>query len=154
MTSALRHTVNTSAEADIFGHLAACDEAFVPPLRERVDLAAYAQKLAQRALRVEAWKGKRLVGLVAAYLDADRTTCFVSNVSVLPAFSRHGIARGLLERLVAQTDRCDLRLEVSRRNTAALALYDRLGFVVGAETGDTLTLVRSRTSSRAPPQSP
>lgn len=51
-------------------------------------------------------------------------------LAVDPAFRRHGIARGLLDRwLVTLRDTTDTAfLEVAADNTGAIALYEKLGF--------------------------
>ena len=48
--------MNTASEVQIVDHLARCDADFIPPLANRVDLAAYAQKIVDRATRFEAWR--------------------------------------------------------------------------------------------------
>jgi ribosomal-protein-alanine N-acetyltransferase len=70
-----------------------------------------------------------LVGyaVVSRYVDA----WHVMNVAVAPAYRRRGIARVLLERLFEVTGDDPRRghtLEVRVSNTAAIALYERLGF--------------------------
>ena len=92
----------------------------------------YAEKLSARAYRWEAWEGNSLVGLVAAYLDgSEENAAFISNVSVLPAFARRGIAKELLEKCEAtakQHGRSRLQLEVDRANSTARQLYAQLAF--------------------------
>lgn len=70
-----------------------------------------------------------LVGyaVVSRYVDA----WHVMNVAVAPAYRRRGIARVLLERLFEVTDDGSRRghtLEVRVSNTAAIRLYEQLGF--------------------------
>lgn len=139
MSGRLRYASGTASERAIREHLIACSHAFIPPLQDRVDVAGYARKLAQRAICVEAWQGEVLAGLVAAYVDEAGDTCFVTNVSVLPSFAGMGVATRLLQRLLrerAGTRVSRVRLEVAKRNGPAVRLYGKLGFTVSEEAGD------------------
>ena len=75
---------NRASAAEIDAHLRACDDSFAPALSRRVDIDAYASKIAARAERFEAWANDRLVGLLAAYCnDPERRVAFVTSVSVM-----------------------------------------------------------------------
>ena len=78
-----------------------------------------------------------LVGYVVALVMADEGE--IADVAVLPAARRRGIARVLLERMMADAVDAGVRalfLEVRESNVAARALYDALGFVqVGRRVG-------------------
>lgn len=116
----------------IAGHLRLCDGQFTPSLSSRVDIAEYAGRLAAKSLRFEAWSQDDLVGLVAAYADdPEDHTAFITNVSVLGAWTRRGIGRRLLENCISHVRRQGrhaLRLEVSYGQSAAIRLYESLGF--------------------------
>lgn len=141
----VRFDRNLSSAEDIRRHLTACSPSFVPPLDSRVAIPDYAAKLALRAERFEAWTDDRVVGLVALYCPRvprpESGDAFVSNVSVLPAFTRGGIARHLLLEAIAYARRCSggIVLEVDHR-AAALRLYRACDFVTVASHGGTLTL--------------
>jgi ribosomal protein S18 acetylase RimI-like enzyme len=121
-------------------HLRACDPDFVRALERRVDLTSYAQKLASRAVTLEAWQGERLVGLVAVYLnDPAGRRGYVSSVSVLPGWAGRGIARSLMERCLKEARRLgyeELSLEVDPQNARATRLYAALGFLPCAPRGE------------------
>lgn len=138
--AALQFSRNQSDADAIARHLEACSNSFVPPLHGRVAIPAYADKLARRAERFEAWQGDRLVGLVAIYCP-DGGEAFVSNVSVLPEAARQGIGRRLVADAIVYARRCAvaMTLQVDCR-APALALYRSAGFVPMGEDGDTLTL--------------
>lgn len=56
----------------------------------------------------------------------------VTNIAVLPAFRRHGAGRAITEALIKycrEKSAVTLTLEVRASNTAAIALYQGLGFV-------------------------
>jgi GNAT superfamily N-acetyltransferase len=133
MSKVISFSVNTAMSVQIAGHLRLCDAMFVPPLSERLDIDQYAEKLAARAVRFEAWSESALVGLVAVYCnDACIRTAFVSSVSVLPAMRAHGIGSKLMSECINYVRRVDywrIELEVDVRNGKALSLYTRCGFV-------------------------
>lgn len=133
----MKEAQDTADAEAVLAHLRACDARFVPPLSGRVDLPAYAAKIAKHARRFEAWSGAELVALVALYdNDGTRETGFVTSVSVLPGWSGRGLARRLLAQAIAHAQAAGLRrvaLDVAAANTAALALYRTLGFRTEAE---------------------
>jgi ribosomal protein S18 acetylase RimI-like enzyme len=122
----------STTEVEILAHLMRCDHDFSPPLHTWVDVPEYSTKIAARAIRFEAWQGETLVGLAAVYLnDRETRSGFITNVSVLREFTRRGIGARLvtdaLEYARAQGfDR--VSLEVSHNNSAAIRLYEKLGF--------------------------
>jgi ribosomal protein S18 acetylase RimI-like enzyme len=140
----LRLGVNDSHADEIAEHLRSCDEAFVPALGTRVDVDAYARKLAERAERFEAWRDERLVGLVAVYFDTGAgKSAFVTNVSVVPDLRRFGIAERLLHAALDAARRSGLlhvALEVDARNEAAVKLYERAQFTIDGTNGSNLRL--------------
>lgn len=149
----MRITINASARDDVRTHLSRCDSQFLPPLSERVDVAAYATKIRANALTIEAWAGTELVGLVAAYIDALHASCFVTSVSVLADWGGRGIATALLEELVSQTERSRVKsvtLEVSKRSATALALYRKFGFEHVGEHGDLAVMQLKRMRGEHP----
>ncbi|MCW5656407.1 MAG: GNAT family N-acetyltransferase [Burkholderiaceae bacterium] len=129
----VRFCVDEASAAQVEQHLRQCDSRFVPPLTQRIDLGAYAEKIRDHATRFEAWADGVLVGLVAVYLnDRAAGVAHVTNVSVLPHWARRGIASDLLQRGLARA--AELRfeqvtLEVSPLNADAVRLYKRFGFI-------------------------
>lgn len=137
MNSAFRFSLNEAGEDDIVGHLALCDANFIPPLSRRVDLRVYARKIVDRAFRFEAWAAGQLIGLVAVYgNDPAHRNAFVTSVSVLPEWQGRGIAVHLLGDCIRQVRALGfggIELEVDRRNTKAIGLYERQGFKTTGE---------------------
>jgi ribosomal protein S18 acetylase RimI-like enzyme len=123
---------NRASVAAIRSHLADCDAGFVPRLSSRVDLDAYARKIADHAERIEAWSSGRLIGLIAVYCnDAASGHAYVTSMSVLPSHQGLGIASGLLQRCLEHVRQCGFQcvdLELDARNLAAGRLYRRHGF--------------------------
>lgn len=141
-------TVNRAPADEIARHLRECSDSFAPPLAGRVDIAAYAEKIASKAVRFEAWDAQLgLVGLVAVY-DNPGLDVFVTNVSVAPLCRGTGLAQRLLQGCF---DRMDIprarryRLEVNQRSEAAVRLYTRMGFVPASKTGELISMERPAT---------
>jgi len=139
--------LDSAGASELLAHLHAVDASFQPPLSSRVDLAAYADKLAAQARRVEAWQDDVLVGLIALYANDLVQGGFITNVSVLPGHQGQGIAGELLVHalaLAAELHLPRLRLEVHADNAAALALYRRHGFRPEASAAGSATLFLQR----------
>lgn len=84
MSKSIEYCLNKASESEIAGHLKQCDADFVPPLSSRVEIKDYAQKIANKATRFEAWSDGTMVGLVAAYYnDHENRLVYITSVSVL-----------------------------------------------------------------------
>lgn len=133
------YRVDLSDAAAVLWHLTGCAASFHPPLAARVDLAAYARKLTQNAVRFEAWGNGQLIGLVAVYCNApDRCTAFVSSVSVLPNHTKQGIARHLMQMAIDHVRSLGftkMSLTVDPGATSGVGLYSGLGFRTDAGAG-------------------
>ena len=122
---------NLSGPAAILAHLRRCDDDFAVPLSHRVALEEYAAKLARRAERCEAWDGHLLVGLVAMYTTSTSGGCFISNVSVDPAYRQRGLGSLLLSNSIEAAQGLGatrLELEVDEESQGAQRLYSTMGF--------------------------
>ena len=135
MTAAVEYLSNKATEAETADHLSRCDADFVPPLSGRVEISDYAQKIASKAMRFEAWSGGTLVGLVAAYCnDQKKRIAYITSVSVLREWTGKGIAANLMKQCIEHAETSGMRqisLEVASDNTPAIKLYEKSGFVVG-----------------------
>ncbi len=69
-------------------------------------------------------------GTVAGYVGSQTVLgeADMMNLAVAEPFRRRGIARALVEELMRQLPAYQLTLEVRASNTAAIALYDSMGF--------------------------
>jgi ribosomal protein S18 acetylase RimI-like enzyme len=129
--SSLEYRRDTATTDHIHAHLTRCDADFTPPLSARLDLGAYAAKLAERAARFEAWDGGQLVGLVAAYVTPGAPEAFISNVSVVSELRGQGVAAALVADCIDRARRsgaATLTLEVATADRAAGRFYEKLGF--------------------------
>lgn len=135
MQTSVEYHLNKATVPVIIEYLLHCDDYFIPPLSQRVKIDNYARKMANKAMRFEAWSNDRLIGFVAAYCnDKENRIAFITTVSVLKARMDEGIASNLLEKCIdyANTSGMEkISLEVACNNTAAIKLYEKNGFVMG-----------------------
>ena len=135
MSVAVEYQVNKASEAEIADHLRCCDANFVPILSQRVDLLSYAQKIANKATRFEAWANHILVGLVAGYCNDQETHVgYITSVSVMTDWTGSGIAAKLIDQCVAHAKITGMQLivlEVAPDNVPAIKLYEKSGFIAG-----------------------
>lgn len=135
------YSIGRASEREVSTHLFRCDDAFIPSLSSRVDIADYARKIVDNAQTFEAWVNDELVGLVAVYCNAsDRHTAFITSVSVLYGWQGKGIAGQLMAQCFDHLQALDLacsELEVGTDNEAALYLYKKLGFTIICKNGNT-----------------
>ena len=144
MNEELELCMNQASIAQIAEHLRACNDTFVPQLSERVEIDAYAQKIANNAVCFEALADGVLVGLVAAYCnDSEGRVVFITSVSVLPRWQGRGVASKLVERCVGHARGlgfAHIELEVDQRNTPAVRLYLKHGFSTKKGKGESSTM--------------
>jgi ribosomal protein S18 acetylase RimI-like enzyme len=133
------YKTNQAKDSNILKHLKSCNDHFVPPLDQKVNIKDYSQKLFENANTFEAWYENDLIGLVAAYSDGIKKRMFITNVSVTEQFSNQGIASALLEICVQYTQDKQLQeiiLEVNQKNKKAIRLYAKLNFEeIGLDNG-------------------
>jgi ribosomal-protein-alanine N-acetyltransferase len=144
MSSAVVFRDDAASAAQIAALLRRCDSAFIPPLSTRVDVDAYADKIAAHALRLEAWHDTEPVALLAMYCnDIASGTAYITSVSVAPGHARQGIASALLteaRRRAAGLGMRRLALEVDGNNHAALRLYEQQGYTAAAPSGPAMLM--------------
>ena len=99
-----------------------------------------------------------VVGYVCVWEIADEV--HLTNIAVHPAHRRRGIARGMLDLLLAESRARDLRLvvlEVRPSNQEAIALYESFGFRVTGrrrgyyyDTGEDALVMETRLVAASP----
>ena len=138
--STIQFSIGTASLSQIERHLKLCSADFIPPLADRVQLDSYSKKLFSKSTTFEAWRDKRLVGLLAAYMNENGRSAFISSVSVLPSFRSQGIANRLLDQCHLEA-KCrglqTIALEVSKTNTPAILLYKKHGYALVAKDPST-----------------
>ena len=146
--------IRNHATPDVLeAHLRECDAGFNPPLSHRVDIAAYAERIHANAERFEAWIDNHLVGMVAAYVNLQDRSGFITNVSVIADAREKGIAFALCSQYLQYAQEQKLKsiaLEVGKDNAAAVRLYEKLGFTMQSARDVTLTLQLNLTSGSRP----
>lgn len=130
--------INQATQAQIAELLIRCDADFVPQLSSRVAIPIYAEKITTNAARFEAWANSTLCGLVAAYCnDSERSSAYVTNVSVLHEYQGKGIASLLMAQFIKYVKDLGFKvveLEVDKKNVRAIGLYEKIGFAIQGES--------------------
>ena len=141
----INYNTKTALVEDIYSHLKECNYNFIPPLDEKVNIMNYSKKIYEKAITFEAWDEKILIGLIATYLnDAENKMAFITNVSTIKEYMGKGIANELMKMCISYSKSHnfnEINLEVSSKNTDALNLYKKYGFVKNKEE-DSITFMR------------
>ena len=135
----IQYAINHSTQHDVEQHLLTCDESFPNRLSSRVDIPSYASKLAEKAIRFEAWDDEALVGLIACYNNTENRSVYITSVSTLENYHGKGIAQELLNQVIQHTNTLQykkIELEVHAVNYKAIALYTKNGFEETNIAGD------------------
>lgn len=144
MSTSVEYVFNKSSAAKIAEYLLKCDVNFVPPLSSRVELNEYAVKIANNAVRFEAWSDGTMVGLVAVYCNDQETgIAYVTSVSVLASWTNKGIAACLMKQCIEHATSSGVRqisLEVASDNMPAIRLYEKIGFAVNQVNAPFVTM--------------
>jgi [ribosomal protein S18]-alanine N-acetyltransferase len=122
-----------AADADLEPILALEANAFTNPWPREMLARELAESPASR-MYVLSTPERAAAGFCLCWLVIDEL--HINTVAVDGALRRQGLATRLIRHVIADAVRCGARratLEVRRSNTAARALYERLGFVVCAE---------------------
>ncbi len=145
MSGVIQFFINKASATDILSHLLACDSHFVASLTARVDLKEYAKKIFVNAERFEAWSGETLVGMVAVYCNERKNRAsHITSVSVLNNYRGKGVADQLMGQAIEHVKKVGMQsisLEVESGNPAAIALYEKCGFVVSV-VGEPLIIMK------------
>ncbi len=140
----INYKTKTALTEEIYSHLKECNENFIPPLEEKVNIMNYSKKIFENAITFEAWNEKILVGLIAAYLnDTENKSGFITNVSTIKSYMGKGIANELMKMCINYSKNYnfkEINLEVSSKNADALNLYLKYGFVKNKEE-DSITFM-------------
>lgn len=106
---------------------------FMSKLASRVDLASYARKLHTKADSIVACLNEEQAGYLAVYAtNADSESAFISHIGVRKDLRGAGVATELIkvaEYLALQVQLSSLVLEVCCSNSAAVAFYEKCGFL-------------------------
>lgn len=130
--NSIKYQIGKAGKQDIIEHLEKCDQNFSPQLSSYVNINEYSQKIFSNAVTFEAWENDKLIGLVAAYLNDQKSyEGFITNVSVFNNHARKGIAKQLLLNCEEYANKVGfkyLSLDV-HPGTNAFFLYTKIGFI-------------------------
>lgn len=135
--------INISTKDQIFTHLKACDTLFVPNLSSYVDIESYSEKLFEKAVRIEYFKGNELLALLAFYVNFNNNFCFITNVSVDDKLKGKKIGNALLlhlDQYCIENNIKKIQLEVRKENNKAINFYKKHSFALLKENIDNFEL--------------
>lgn len=141
------YKISSASLENIRDHLLLCEGVFNIPLSARVNVDSYAQKLFTKAITFEAWKNVELIGLVATYCNSPgMDSAFITNVSVEPRWQGNGIATQLMVnclRHISEMGFKKIEMEVDLRNSRAIFLYSKIGFMVSKSSGNSQLMTKN-----------
>jgi ribosomal protein S18 acetylase RimI-like enzyme len=146
MSEYVDYRVNQANAFQISQHLRGCDTNFIQTLNNRVSIDDYSKKIAERAVRFEAWVEGALVGLVAMYCnDQERHFTYITSVSMSRGWQAKGIASVLMSRCIkyaADLGGLQIGLEVRQENAVAVNFYRKFGFEIDESDGPVNRMTR------------
>jgi ribosomal protein S18 acetylase RimI-like enzyme len=138
--------LNTSSIEQISTHLKACDALFVPKLSSYVTIESYAEKLFDKAERIECFEGNELLALLAFYVNLAANFCFITNVSVVEKWRGKKIGDYLLfelDKYCLENNIRQIQLEVRKENSKAISFYKKHNFAFLKENVDNFELQKT-----------
>jgi ribosomal-protein-alanine N-acetyltransferase len=151
----IKFRAKTASENEILNHLSECNNSFVPPLSNKVDLISYSKKIVEKAITFEAWHEDKLAGLIAAYFnDSEKRTGYITNMSIVPEFTGRGIGSELLLNCInyaVKEDYYEISLEVNKLNVKAVSFYKKQNFVQMDERDDNIIMKWNKQSKANSP---
>ena len=141
--SELIYHQKTAKLIDIENHLLSCDALFTPKLSSYVNIHAYSSKITEKAITLEAWHQKKLIGLIAVYCNKN-AEAFITNVSITKTFTGKGIAQKLLIQCIENAKTYNttrISLEVHKDNANALSFYKKFGFEIKEQNSKTVNML-------------
>ena len=140
------YKINKAKNKDVLEHLIDCNDLFIPPLNQGVEIKIYAQKISTKAETFEAWHKSKLIGLIAAYCnDTPNKRVYITNVSVMKNFSNKGIASKLLEMCIEHAKSIrfnEITLKVNSQSEDAKRLYKKYNFQETGMDGEFISMRR------------
>lgn len=120
---------------DLTTYLSKEQNQFPLPLGNRTNLEEYAQKLGQKGEVVLAYDGKEIKGIIGGYCnDYVNRFGYISVLVVTSKYRGQGLGKVLLEHFIFLCESKSMKtikVLTNAKNTAAIGLYKRFGFVQG-----------------------
>lgn len=129
---------------EIQAHLLNLGPKFLDNLEKKTDVWKYSLKLASKSKINTINIDEKIAALLAYYHNDETKTIFISHIGVLPDWRKYGFASELISEIFKKYPDLRIRLEVSRENFPAIALYEKLGFRIYETIGSTTYLERSK----------
>ncbi|MBQ7365822.1 MAG: pyridoxal-phosphate dependent enzyme [Spirochaetaceae bacterium] len=108
-------------------------------LSVRVDLERYAKKILDNGIVLGIEEDGKLCAAALFYCNDETTrTAYLSLIGVLPYYCKQGYANQLLDETIAYSRKCGMlnySLDVDVRNTKAISLYSKKGFIIEKNQG-------------------
>lgn len=127
------YKINESSLNDIIEHLTKSSDYFIPKLKTYVNIEDYSTKIFSKGVRFESYHNNTLVGLLVLYVNEDKKTTFITNVSVYEEYQKMGIAKNLLNNcktFILEKNYNEIILEVFKNNVKALNFYKKNKFKI------------------------
>jgi len=144
-TKSISQAINRANRDDINVHLVKCNNDFVIPLSERVNIEEYSALLESNSVTFEAWHANELIGLIAVYYNEHiLSQAFITNVSIIKKHSGFGIASTLLKKCIEYSKKNNVRqmkLDVHKNSHAAIQLYIKHKFEIHERNNDEVTMI-------------
>jgi ribosomal protein S18 acetylase RimI-like enzyme len=135
--------INQPSE-EVYNYLNANSHVFIPSLVPRVDVMAFAQKIAVHAQQFWLFNSEKVSGFAACYFnDPAKMKGFITSISVTEETKGKGAGSLLLNEIIQYakgTGFSQLSLEVFEENENAIAFYKKRGFNVTDNLGKKLLM--------------
>jgi predicted GNAT family N-acyltransferase len=129
LVSLLSPSIDVKEIADF---LAACDADFSPPISQRTDLKAYAEKLIAKGRLAGVRKKEELIGLAAFYCnDQESKRAYVTYLAVKQEARGSGLGAALMLEVIRISKDAGMEtMELQTDQEHLVRFYKRLGFEV------------------------
>ena len=138
-------TFNHSTLQDLKNHFESISQHFIESLEGEVVISEYLLKLSSKSSRIEIWEKECIIGLLCYYIVDDNDEVFITHISVSSNFEKQGIGKELLSECLRRNRNKNLKLEVSKENLNAIALYLAFGFKQFQQPSDKLIMFFGKT---------
>lgn len=101
-------------------------------LNNEKDISRLAEKFAQHARFLAAYKGEEIAGFIAYYRNDETKTAYISMIIIKETHQGQGVGSCLLKHMIADCTALGqkrIRLEVAIQNKKAIEFYVRKGFI-------------------------
>lgn len=134
----IEHDMSPCKQQRVEKILRELDGILLPKLSERVNVEAYAKKLAAYAELYYVVEGGRDIANAAVYMNQGKQ-CFLSSFGVLTEYQRKGAGRKLMQEIVREAGSrgfTEIRLQVLEANQKAVDFYRSRGFSAEEKAGE------------------